>query len=65
MSDCEIADEQIDLVALTWLGRGDGNIEVCADLRQSHARPQSAHEVVWRNTSLQKDIGRGSLVVRF
>jgi hypothetical protein len=26
-------DEQIDLVALTWLGRGDGSIEEWGDLR--------------------------------
>ena len=26
-------DEQIDLVALTWLGRGDGTLEEWADLR--------------------------------
>ena len=27
-------DEQIDLVALTWLGRGDGSIEDWSDLRR-------------------------------
>ncbi len=26
-------DEQVDLVALTWLGRGDGTIEDWSDLR--------------------------------
>lgn len=31
-------DEQVDLVALTWLGRGDGNIEDWADLRAEAAR---------------------------
>ena len=31
-------DEQIDLVALTWLGRGDGTIEDWADLRSEAAR---------------------------
>ena len=31
-------DEQIDLVALTWLGRGDGGIEDWADLRAEAAR---------------------------
>ena len=31
-------DEQIDLVALTWLGRGDGTIEDWDDLRAEAAR---------------------------
>jgi hypothetical protein len=31
-------DEQIDLVALTWLGRGDGTIEEWDDLRREAAR---------------------------
>ena len=31
-------DEQIDLVALTWLGRGDGSIEDWAELRAEAAR---------------------------
>lgn len=31
-------DEQIDLVALTWLGRGDGSIEDWDDLRAEAAR---------------------------
>jgi hypothetical protein len=31
-------DEQVDLVALTWLGRGDGNIEDWADLRAEATR---------------------------
>jgi hypothetical protein len=31
-------DEQIDLVALTWLGRGDGAIEDWGDLRAEAAR---------------------------
>ncbi len=31
-------DEQIDLVALTWLGRGDGNIDEWDDLREEAAR---------------------------
>jgi hypothetical protein len=31
-------DEQIDLVALTWLGRGDGTIDDWDDLRQEAAR---------------------------
>jgi hypothetical protein len=32
------ADEQVDLVALTWLGRGDGGIDDWADLRAEAAR---------------------------
>ena len=31
-------DEQIDLVALTWLGRGDGTIDEWDDLRAEAAR---------------------------
>ncbi|MGZ3410978.1 MAG: DUF3775 domain-containing protein [Xanthobacteraceae bacterium] len=31
-------DEQIDLVALTWLGRGDGTIEDWDELREEAAR---------------------------
>jgi hypothetical protein len=31
-------DEQVDLVALTWLGRGDGTIEDWADLRAEALR---------------------------
>jgi hypothetical protein len=31
-------DEQIDLVALMWLGRGDGNLENWRDLRAEAAR---------------------------
>jgi hypothetical protein len=31
-------DEQIDLVALTWLGRGDGEIGEWDDLREEAAR---------------------------
>lgn len=31
-------DEQIDLVALAWLGRGDGALDDWADLRAEAAR---------------------------
>ena len=31
-------DEQIDLVALTWLGRGDGTLNEWDDLREEAAR---------------------------
>lgn len=36
--DALTEDEQIDLVALTWLGRGDGSIEDWDSLRQEAAR---------------------------
>jgi hypothetical protein len=35
-------DEQIDLVALMWLGRGDGTIEEWKDLRQQATEARSA-----------------------
>jgi len=35
-------DEQIDLVALTWLGRGDGAIEDWDDLRAEAARAHNS-----------------------
>ena len=31
-------DEQVDLVALTWLGRGDGGLDDWEDLRAEAAR---------------------------
>ena len=31
-------DEQVDLVALTWLGRGDGGLEDWRELRAEAAR---------------------------
>jgi hypothetical protein len=34
-------DEQADLVALTWLGRGDAGIEEWSDLRSEAARSRS------------------------
>jgi hypothetical protein len=36
--DALTEDEQIDLVALTWLGRGDGTIEEWNELRAEAAR---------------------------
>ena len=36
--DALTEDEQIDLVALTWLGRGDGTIDEWDDLRREAAR---------------------------
>ncbi len=35
-------DEQIDLVALMWLGRGDGSIEEWDDLRRQAAEQRNA-----------------------
>jgi hypothetical protein len=34
-------DEQIDLVALMWLGRGDGDLDGWSDLRAEAARAQT------------------------
>ena len=36
--DALTEDEQVDLVALTWLGRGDGTIDEWNDLREEAAR---------------------------
>ena len=36
-------DEQIDLVALTWLGRGDGGVEDWSELRAEAARAHNRH----------------------
>ncbi|MGY3534482.1 DUF3775 domain-containing protein [Bradyrhizobium sp. USDA 4452] len=35
-------DEQIDLVALTWLGRGDGELDDWGDIRGEAARAHNA-----------------------
>ena len=39
-------DEQIDLVTLVWLGRGDETLEDWTDLRAEAARAQQAHGVL-------------------
>ena len=36
-------DEQVDLVTLTWLGRGDGTLEEWAELRAEAARMHNRH----------------------
>jgi Protein of unknown function (DUF3775) len=36
-------DEQVDLVALTWLGRGDGEVAEWDDLREEAARLHNNH----------------------
>jgi hypothetical protein len=36
-------DEQIDLVALTWLGRGDGDVANWEELRREAARVHNNH----------------------
>ena len=36
-------DEKIDLVTLTWLGRGDGTVDDWAALRSEAARVHNAH----------------------
>ena len=40
-------DEQIDLVALAWLGRGDGSIEEWDDLRQQAADAHTDHTAAY------------------
>ena len=37
-------DEQIDLVALTWLGHGDGDLDDWQDLRAEAARAHNTAE---------------------
>ena len=39
-------DEQVDLVTLTWLGRGDGGLDDWDDLRAEAARAQQAHGIL-------------------
>jgi len=36
-------DEQVDLVALMWLGRGDGDLDSWKDLRQEASRAHNSH----------------------
>ena len=43
-------DEQIDLVALMWLGRGDGTIEEWGDLRASAVEARAEYENPRRET---------------
>jgi len=43
-------DEQIDLVALMWLGRGDGSIEEWDDLRARSAERRNAYRNPRRGT---------------
>ena len=59
-------DEQVDLVALTWLGRGDGGIEDWADLRAEAAeRPQPAHRgLSARHSSSRRLSRRGDRPIR-
>jgi hypothetical protein len=40
--DAMSEDEQIDLVALTWLGRGDGTLEEWSDLREEAQRAHNS-----------------------
>lgn len=40
-------DEQVDLVALTWLGRGDGGVEDWEDLRQEARRAHNDHTAAY------------------
>ena len=40
-------DEQIDLVALTWLGRGDGGVEDWSELRAEAAHAHNRHTAAY------------------
>ena len=40
-------DEQIDLIALTWLGRGDASVEEWDDLRSEAARTHGQRAVAY------------------
>lgn len=40
-------DEQIDLVTLTWLGRGDGGLQEWNELRAEAARAHNRHTVLY------------------
>jgi hypothetical protein len=40
-------EEQTDLVALTWLGRGDGDISEWNDLREEAARLHNNHNAAY------------------
>jgi hypothetical protein len=40
-------DEQIDLVTLTWLGRGDGGLQDWNELRAEAARAHNRHTVLY------------------
>lgn len=59
-------DEQIDLVALMWLGRGDGDIDNWRDLRaEGGARPQQPDGVVPdRDANARGLSGRSLVAVR-
>ncbi|HYS50050.1 MAG TPA: DUF3775 domain-containing protein [Xanthobacteraceae bacterium] len=58
-------DEKVDLVALTWLGRGDGGLEtgrICA--RKRPARTASAPPPTCSHAAPVRSLGRGALAVR-
>jgi Protein of unknown function (DUF3775) len=40
-------DEQVDLVTLTWLGRGDGGLQDWDELRAEAARAHNRHTVLY------------------
>ena len=42
-------DEQIDLVALMWLGRGDGDLDNWRDLHSEAARAHNARTASWNS----------------
>ena len=59
-------DEQVDLVALAWLGRGDGTIEDWAELRAEADRAHNKRTAILfpRHAHARRLSGRGARAVR-
>ncbi len=59
-------DEQVDLVALTWLGRGDGEIDEWADLRAEAARAHNRRTAAYLvgNAVARRSSRRSNFAVR-
>jgi Protein of unknown function (DUF3775) len=64
--DALTEDEQVDLVALTWLGRGDGTIDEWDDLRQEAARLHNKPHgrLSAREADAGRPSGRGAFAIR-
>src|SRR6516225_12313850 len=55
-------DERVDLVALTWLGRGDGGIDDWAELRAEAARAHNRRTAAYlRGIPLLSDYAKRSI----
>ena len=54
-------DEQVDLVTLAWLGRGDGSLEDWNELRDEAARTQQAHRFISARHAALGRLSRRSL----